>query len=198
MQTFKANKEDVIVFFDMDGVLAEWRSWAGKKEYTNPAYFESLPGIWPAICCARILDGMGVDVRIVSSVLGPSIAEAKKRWLMEHGLGELHATFPICGEDKYKAVSDSSNGKLLVLVDDYTANLAAWQKSGGVAIKFLHGNNGLGGKWIGPRVNALGGTFAVLDGIMSTIETFYNTHVIRQTQIGSKNQHALAIEQAIA
>ena len=162
----------MILCVDMDGVLAVWNRWAGVKEYTDPAYFLALPPICEGVDSVRLLADAGLDVRIESTVGGEracEIAAAKLEWLRRAGLGDIQAIFPPCGTDKYLAAEAAfhPSGADMVLLDDYTKNLVSWSGHGGKAVKFLHGDNGFGGKWQGARVRASEGAHAIARAVLT-------------------------------
>lgn len=81
-------------------------------------------------------------------------AEAEKRaWVNEH-LPELSASrmiFCESGANKSQIVAERF-GEIyqgFVLLDDYSANLHAWEQAGGKGIKLMNGINGTKGTWNG-------------------------------------------------
>lgn len=141
MKVTKGNK--VIIYFDMDGVLAKWNEFASVEETQVPGYFLAREPEPHAIVLVRFLKKIGLDVRILSAVYPNGFAEKeKKAWLESHDLSDIPVVFVPYGADKYSYIDKSvlSDG-MAILIDDFKKNLLEWRGHGGIAIKFYNGIN---------------------------------------------------------
>lgn len=139
--------EQVIYWFDMDGVLAVWNTDASLEDTYKPGYFAERVPEKVAVETVKLLVKEGKDVRILSSTYQNGYAELdKKLWLYKVGLGDVPYVFVPYGEKKEKYIEKSG---LAVLIDDFSQNLHSWAKAGArhLAIKFLNGINGTKGSW---------------------------------------------------
>ena len=143
------------IFFDMDGVLAEYKD-VPVEEYLRKGYFEELAPRKEALQALADLATMpGYEVHTLSAVFAenPYAVGEKQEWLRrnlpEAALERVSSIFCLCGEDKADAVPGGIR-PTDILVDDYNGNLRAWQERG-VAIKLLNGINDRHGSWQGLR-----------------------------------------------
>ena len=138
-----------MIFFDMDGVLARWETCPVEKTH-EPGHFlhkEEEPAIHEAI---DILIDSGYKVGILGCVYRDGTAKSDKTaWLLNRGLGHVPRHFVPYGDDKFRYVPKGCH----LLVDDYSANLHAWEAAGMRGIKFLNGINGTHGTWHGQTVS---------------------------------------------
>ncbi len=148
------------VFFDMDGVLAEYRD-VPVEEYLREGFFSELAPRKDALQALAALAGMpGFEVHTLSAVFAENrtAVEEKKNWLREHlpaeTLERVTSLFCLCGESKADAVPGGIR-PTDILVDDYNANLRDWQRKG-IAIKMLNGINDRHGSWQGLRAGGSG------------------------------------------
>ena len=140
------------VFFDMDGVLAEYRQ-VPYEEMLKKGYFGDLAPQEEAVRALKLLaEDPRFEVYTLSAVIkeNPYALDEKKSWLRAQlgpalcGIGSI---FPWCGEEKTAAVPGGIR-PTDILIDDYNANLRSWEKQA-VAIKFLNGINNRHGSWKG-------------------------------------------------
>ena len=140
------------VFFDMDGVLAEYR-YVPYGEMLKKGYFGKLAPQEEAVEALKILAGdPRIELYTLSAVIreNPYALAEKKSWLKEQlgsSLGSVVSIFPYCGESKASAVPGGIR-PTDILIDDYNANLRDWAESA-VAIKYLNGINNRHGSWKG-------------------------------------------------
>ena len=140
------------VFFDMDGVLAEYK-YVPYEEMLRKGYFGQLAPQEAAVEALKTLaKDPGIELYTLSAVIreNPYALEEKKAWLRKQlgsSLASVVSIFPYCGESK----TDSVPGGIRstdILIDDYNANLRDWEKCA-VAIKYLNGINNRHGSWKG-------------------------------------------------
>ncbi|MBR5641442.1 MAG: hypothetical protein IKW92_04880 [Firmicutes bacterium] len=143
------------IFFDMDGVLAEYRQ-VPEEEYKRKGYFAELAPQPEALqALAALAEDPRYEVHTLSAVYADNpYAEGEKReWLRknlpESALRNLTSLFCFCGESKADAVPGGIR-PTDILVDDYNGNLRDWAKQG-VAIKMLNGINDKHRSWQGLR-----------------------------------------------
>jgi hypothetical protein len=143
------------IFFDMDGVLAEYRQ-VPEEEYKRKGYFAELAPRAEALqALADLAEDPRYEVHTLSAVYAENpYAEGEKReWLRrnlpEKALRNLTSLFCFCGESKADAVPGGIR-PTDILVDDHNANLLDWAKRG-IAIKMLNGINDKHRSWQGLR-----------------------------------------------
>ncbi len=139
------------VFFDMDGVLAEYK-YVPYEEMLKDGYFYNLAPQQEAIEAMRTFAGdPTIEVHTLSAVIEECeyALPDKQRWLEEHipFLNEVHVNYLPCGKDKTEAVPGGIR-PTDILIDDYNKNLLAWKEKA-VAIKYLNGVNNRHGSWKG-------------------------------------------------
>ena len=138
------------LFVDMDGTLAEFRNVEFIEQLFEQGYFRNLKPQENVVDAVKILieEHEDVEVYVLSAILRENIfaMEEKLEWLDEYlpEIDENHRLFVECGEDKGMAVLDFSENDFLL--DDYTANLLAWNPPGR-AIKLLNNINHTRGTW---------------------------------------------------
>ena len=142
------NKNNSIIFFDMDGVMAKWQQ---DGKWQEEGYYRTLEPEQKIIDLILKLKATGYEVAILSAVPSVNAEMDKIAWLGEHGLGDIMHVFVPYGSSKAEAI-DSLNELCTpmskILIDDYSQNLHDWDKAGNRAIKFRNGINGTKGTWI--------------------------------------------------
>lgn len=151
-------EENLRLFVDMDGTLAEFRQVSALEELYERGYFAQLPPQQNVVDAIRLLIHTTplLEVFILSSVLFDSqfAMEEKNTWLNRFlpDVDQAHRIFLPCGENKAGYVP----GKLResdCLLDDYTKNLEDWSRAGGQGVKLLNGINHTRGSWNGSRLS---------------------------------------------
>lgn len=142
------------IYFDMDGVLAKFNKSATPEQLLAPGYFRYLEPHAHMVDLLNRLYDAGVDVRVLSSVLGPKQAEDKMAWLMHYTrIAPECVVFVPYGTPKSNLCPTKTEESCLL--DDYTPNLFAFEQAGGVAVKVLNGINHTKKRWQGAMVSAL-------------------------------------------
>ena len=134
--------ESKIIYFDLDGTLAKWRSvpvWVTKL----PLYFLFLRREETLIRLFNRLLRLGYDCRILSKSYNRRTDFEKRLWCRMAGLRGPVILVPY-GASK---IAFSAQGS--VLVDDYSLNLHEWEASGRRGVKFRTKVNGKNGTWKG-------------------------------------------------
>jgi hypothetical protein len=153
---------NIIVYFDMDGVLFEY----DREDYTgdNPKYLtpgshcyrDKQPNKRAAEVCKTLYD-KGVDVRVLTAVsnIGHIFLEQTKDKI--YALNQHYPYIDISTKfiattirkDKlikslydYKSLHSGPNfGPNHILIDDYNPNLKDWAFNGGTSLKYCNGLN---------------------------------------------------------
>ena len=158
----------VIIYFDMDGLIAKWNKDATIEDTFAPGYFDTIvePDINAIESIKKVVpvfQDLGIDVFFLSARYddennidaGYNRFELdKRRFLNRHQLN-IPALFVSCGESKRKIFDTLSKGDLNILFDDYSKNLFDWeQDSSCLGIKWLNGINGTHGTFKGLTIPA--------------------------------------------
>jgi len=151
-------EQNLRLFVDMDGTLAEFQKVSAMEELYERGYFAQLPPQQNVVDAVRLLIGSGptVEVFILSSVLFDSrfAMEEKNGWLKKNlpEVDRAHRIFLPCGESKAGYVPGTLR-ESDCLLDDYTKNLEDWSHAGGRGVKLLNGINHTRGSWNGSRLS---------------------------------------------
>ncbi len=151
------------VFFDMDGVLAEYK-YVPLNEMMKQGYFRDLAPQAEAVeAIKKLAEDPGLEVYTLSAVIreNPYALEEKKNWLKEQlgdTMNNVRPIFPFCGTSKRDAVPGGIK-PTDILIDDYNANLRDWATQA-VSIKFLNGVNNRHGSWKGRTAGGSAGSIA--------------------------------------
>lgn len=140
------------LFFDIDGVLAEFREAQDFSELLQEGYFRDLkPQEEPLRALWMLAADPRFEVHTLSAVIkeSPYALGEKQAWLDEFVPPTVQRQFCWCGEDKSLAVPGGIRPDD-ILIDDYNANLRQWREKG-IAVKLLNGINDRHGSWDGPR-----------------------------------------------
>ena len=151
------------VFFDMDGVLAEYR-YVPYADMLQKGYFRDLAPQEEAVkALKQLAEDPRLEVWTLSAVIeeNPYALEEKKSWLREQlgdSVNNIRSVFPFCGTSKRDAVPGGIR-PTDILIDDYNANLRDWETQA-VSIKFLNGINNRHGSWKGRTAGGSAGSIA--------------------------------------
>ena len=156
-EMMKSLGKDVVIYCDMDGVLAEWERGCTYERTWEPHYFLYRDLEKSMRDALLLLMDAGFKCSALSAAYEEGTArEDKSNWLDNNGLEKLPRLFVPCGRNKADFI-DAEDGVTYILLDDYNFNLTGWdgiQKNGGkfVAVKFLNGINGGSDVWKGKTV----------------------------------------------
>ena len=135
------------VFFDMDGVLAEWNTSASIEEVASPGYFRNrVPMVQMLDAAKRLIESGEVEVYILSAVYLNVYSNLDKyKWLKSYlpEVNDDNIIFVPYGEPKVNYIDSPTTED--VLVDDYTKNLYEWP---GIGVKCINGINNTKGTWM--------------------------------------------------
>ncbi|WP_312612481.1 5' nucleotidase, NT5C type [Oscillibacter sp.] len=151
-------EQNLRLFVDMDGTLAEFQKVSAMEELYERGYFAQLPPQQGVVDAVRLLiyTNTSVEVFILSSVLFDSrfAMEEKNGWLNKYlpEVDRAHRIFLPCGESKVGYVPGTLR-ESDCLLDDYTKNLEDWSRAGGRGIKLLNGINHTQRSWSGARIS---------------------------------------------
>lgn len=147
------------LFWDMDGVLAEWQEGTPLEEVCEEGYFENLPpnpnmvsAIMQMYAARKEYD---VELYILSAVFEDAHSiKDKNLWLDKYVpfIDSSHRLFVSCEGTKAESAALQDIGGVGpndFLLDDYTKNIQEWKASGGHPIKVFNGVNGRSSKFCG-------------------------------------------------
>jgi 5'(3')-deoxyribonucleotidase len=159
------------IFFDMDGVLAEYKE-VEYEELLKKGYFRDLRPQDEVIKAMKALsENPEFEVHTLSAIIPENeyARDEKDDWLRDNipFLDRIKINYLFCGENK----SDKVPGGIReddILIDDYNANLNDWAKKG-VAVKFLNGINHKHKSWQG--LTAANDCSAILATVYRAVKT---------------------------
>lgn len=153
-------------FFDMDGVLAEYREGCTEEDMQKKGYFKTLAPEENMLAALDMLlengEKLGISVCVLTKVY-PSLfkysAREKAEWRDEYMPNLFDSEFiMVNGEteeksDAVKALLGAGINGDYFLIDDYNANLAEWIDAGGKAVKYVNKINDKNRSFIGHRLS---------------------------------------------
>lgn len=167
-------QQNIRLFVDMDGTLAQFRRVSELEELYRPGYFLNQKPQKSVVDAIRLLyeSSRQVEVFILSAVLADSkTALAEKNTWLDRYLQQIdagHRIFLPCGNEKAAYVPDGV-GPDDFLLDDYTENLNDWVRSGGHGIKLLNDINHTRGSWTQSRLRYDRGAAQITYNLMSIL-----------------------------
>lgn len=144
------------IFLDMDGTIAEWQQGKTLHELCKPGYFAVLPPMEHMCSLARMMQGFGYPVFILSAVLSKQAEYDKNIWLDRYlPVPHEYRFFVPYGTSKLSVLKRLSEPGDIML-DDFSANLHEIAESDldMIPVKVMNGINGTKGSWQGARINA--------------------------------------------
>lgn len=172
------------IYFDMDGVLAQYE----KNAYNsyNPIalqhgshYFQTVAPDKRAIDIFRACHNQcNTKILTVLNKEGSLFLEQyndKRIWLESQSIPS-NLLIPVMGEEKCDLITSTINTNLTkdyILIDDFNHNLECWRKAGGLAIKYLNGENSKD-SYNGPIIDSRMSTEDVIKmiGILTNINLY--------------------------
>lgn len=157
-EMLKAMGKKVIIYFDMDGVLAEWEVGCTYEKTWEPHYFLYRDLEKSVRDAVLLLMEAGFECSALSAAYEEGTArEDKSNWLDNSGLKDMPRLFVPCGRNKADFVEPDKD-TVCILLDDYNFNLTAWDTTKKndakfMAIKFLNGINGGSDTWKGRTIH---------------------------------------------
>ncbi len=153
------------VFFDMDGVLAEYRSGCTENDMKKQGYFKSLKPEANMLGALEMLcdnsEELGIGVCVLTKIY-PSLfrysAREKMEWRDCYMPNLFDSEFIMVNgekEEKSDAIKELFNTDIngdCILIDDYNRNLKEWADCGGTAVKYVNGINDKNRSFIGSRI----------------------------------------------
>ena len=153
------------LFFDMDGVLAEYRRDCTEKDFKEKGYFASLKPEWNMIgALEKLIENekeLGISVCVLTKVYPRAFrysVREKQEWRDEFLPLLFDSEFMMVNgeeEEKSAAIRERLGIEIdesCILIDDYNYNLAEWTKNGGTAVKYVNGINDKNHSFIGSRL----------------------------------------------
>lgn len=144
------------LFIDMDGTLAEYRTFEAMEQYYQKGYFESLKPLKNVVEAIRIVANTCPQIELYTLSACPegSLAPQEKNQWLNINLPEIdmeNRIYTIIGESKRNHIPNGIN-KNDYLLDDYPHNLHDWAKEGS-GIKLFNGLNANVEKWSGSCIS---------------------------------------------
>ena len=154
------------VFIDMDGTLTKFNTNATPDMLTHPGYFAALQPQQSIIDAAKeLIKNPNLEIYVLSAALDtPTAVKEKNEWLDQYlpEVDAAHRLFPRNGTDKTLAVPQGVR-QSDILLDDYSQNLHAWRRAGGVGIKVLNGINNNHRSWLWSQSPLEGAVVSIRD-----------------------------------
>jgi hypothetical protein len=147
MAKAKTDTTDIIIYFDIDGVLGDFDGHAtarGKRkadgrvdyESIDEAWWASMPAYPEAANAVAEARKMATVVRFLTGPIpSPSCYSGKAKWLLNFEQ-ELKGRFNILANLIICPAADKAllAGPKRILIDDNADNIAAWNAAGGIGI----------------------------------------------------------------
>ena len=148
-------KDEVFVYFDMDGVIAVFEVDDPVEATFEKGYFLHRRPEKTLVSALKKLTEAGIHVVVCSAAYDNGYAaDEKKQWLKNLGIDNEVIIVPY-GMKKSDFVKKPG---VHILIDDYTKNLRQWESKkdqGFVGIKYRNGINGNNGTWDGYSIDRL-------------------------------------------
>lgn len=148
------------IFVDMDGVLAVYDEDIVEHMHKE-GYFANRPVVNTMIEVVKHLVKKKYEVYILTSCIDSEHCRQEKADWLDKYLPEVkkeNRIYVNYGDVKarYAELHSDYEGRVNLLIDDYTENLDKWDLSGSLPVKVMNGLNGTKGTWLssgGSRIN---------------------------------------------
>ncbi len=153
-------------FFDMDGVLAEYKNGCDESDLAQKGYFRNLAPEENMVKALSMLledsERLGIRLCVLTKVypsLFPCSLREKEEWRREYLPDLFDSEFiMVNGEEceKSEAISALLGAGLnedYFLIDDYNQNLAEWAEAGGTPVKYVNAINDTHRSFVGHRLS---------------------------------------------
>lgn len=171
------------IFFDMDGVLTEYKTYCGVNEMMQQGYFGSLKPEWNMLLAFKMLyedaSKYGINVYVLTKVYPNTFrfsVNEKFKWkdLLMPFLPYEHFIM-VNGEkiEKSQAIKDKLGLNIdenCILIDDYNLNLDDWRSQGGLAIKYVNGINDKNQSFEGYRLSYLQTPESIVETLLNYLK----------------------------
>ena len=142
--------KQIIIYFDLDGVLAKRANVPVKR--THKKRFFLRRRLQENVRDTISILNKKYDTAVLTAAYKDAHSENNKRvWADRKRIPVSRIIVVPCGKDKARYVS---KGSINILVDDYSENLRKWERNGDnyVGIKFYNGINGNHLTWKGHSI----------------------------------------------
>jgi len=153
-------------FFDMDGVLAEYKKGCDESDLAKKGYFRNLAPESNMVKALKMLldnsEQLGIRLCVLTKVYPsqfPCSLREKEEWRREFLPDLFDSEFiMVNGEafEKSEAVTALLGAGLnedYFLIDDYNQNLAEWAAAGGTPVKYVNAINDTHRSFVGHRLS---------------------------------------------
>ena len=172
-------------FFDMDGVLAEYKKGCDENDLAKKGYFRNLAPEENMLGALNLLlengDALGISVCVLTKVYPSKFkysVREKQEWRQEFMPELFDSEFIMVNgeeEEKSEAVSALLGAGLnedYFLFDDYNQNLAEWADAGGTAVKYVNAINDTRRSFVGNRLSYQMSAEEIYDAILAMAGVF--------------------------
>jgi 5'(3')-deoxyribonucleotidase len=157
------------VYFDQDGVLAEYKVESTDVDYAREGYYSELKPTKVVEYVNSLIKANIAEVYVITIYYKKPAFKEKDEWMSRYlpSLDSKHRIILPWGSSKPLEVEKITGCRLSsndILVDDHTPNCLDWQSFGGMAIKWINGINGNRNRFNGLRIDNLNELDSIITG----------------------------------